>query len=148
MLHRIAPEVSRPGIRPAACDDEYPCRRSARIVIIATCCDNESRFEYPRRAAPEVTDSVDISTQSIVDPAAIGILLTGLLLGVRHGIDWDHIAAITDITSSATSAGHRRSPHTQSSIETLTGDHHDHGGHTRGAGPTTPDRAQRRWRRR
>jgi len=26
---------------------------------------------------------------------------TALLLGLRHGIDWDHIAAITDITSSA-----------------------------------------------
>lgn len=26
---------------------------------------------------------------------------TALLLGLRHGIDWDHIAAITDITSSS-----------------------------------------------
>jgi high-affinity nickel-transport protein len=31
--------------------------------------------------------------------AGIGVLITGLLLGVRHGFDWDHIAAITDITS-------------------------------------------------
>jgi high-affinity nickel-transport protein len=31
--------------------------------------------------------------------AGLGILVTGLLLGVRHGFDWDHIAAITDITS-------------------------------------------------
>lgn len=40
-------------------------------------------------------------------PAAAGFALmtTGLLLGFRHGIDWDHIAAITDITST-TSAGH------------------------------------------
>jgi cytochrome c biogenesis protein CcdA len=29
----------------------------------------------------------------------LGVLATGLLLGIRHGIDWDHIAAITDITS-------------------------------------------------
>jgi len=29
-----------------------------------------------------------------------GVLLTALGLGFRHGIDWDHIAAITDITSS------------------------------------------------
>src|SRR5439155_9049560 len=27
------------------------------------------------------------------------LLLTTFLLGLRHGIDWDHIAAITDITS-------------------------------------------------
>jgi len=31
---------------------------------------------------------------------------TILLLGLRHGIDWDHIAAITDITSST--SDHRR----------------------------------------
>src|SRR5439155_20973288 len=29
-----------------------------------------------------------------------GVLLTALWLGFQHGIDWDHIAAITDITSS------------------------------------------------
>jgi high-affinity nickel-transport protein len=29
-----------------------------------------------------------------------GILLTAFWLGFQHGIDWDHIAAITDITSS------------------------------------------------
>jgi len=34
----------------------------------------------------------------------LGLLLTALLLGLRHGIDWDHIAAITDITST-TAAG-------------------------------------------
>ena len=31
----------------------------------------------------------------------VGILAAALALGVRHGIDWDHIAAITDITSTA-----------------------------------------------
>ena len=30
----------------------------------------------------------------------IGIVVSGFLFGFRHGIDWDHIAAITDITSS------------------------------------------------
>jgi high-affinity nickel permease len=29
-----------------------------------------------------------------------GIVLTALWLGFQHGVDWDHIAAITDITSS------------------------------------------------
>ena len=30
----------------------------------------------------------------------IGVLVSAFLFGFRHGIDWDHIAAITDITSS------------------------------------------------
>ncbi len=30
----------------------------------------------------------------------IGVLISAFLFGFRHGIDWDHIAAITDITSS------------------------------------------------
>src|ERR671913_1267672 len=34
----------------------------------------------------------------------LGILFTGLLLGFRHGFDWDHIAAITDITSTTAAA--------------------------------------------
>ncbi|HUQ77626.1 MAG TPA: hypothetical protein VM427_01970 [Patescibacteria group bacterium] len=58
--------------------------------------------------------------------AGLGILVTGLLLGIRHGFDWDHIAAITDITSTSATTeagarGHAREhevvPH-----------HHDHGG--------------------
>lgn len=34
---------------------------------------------------------------------SIGLLLTALGLGLRHGIDWDHIAAIADLSSSASS---------------------------------------------
>ncbi len=30
----------------------------------------------------------------------VGLLITAFWFGFRHGIDWDHIAAITDITSS------------------------------------------------
>ena len=30
----------------------------------------------------------------------LGVLVSAFLFGFRHGIDWDHIAAITDITSS------------------------------------------------
>src|SRR4029079_14099452 len=61
-------------------------------------------------------------------PAAdLGILLTGLLLGVRHGIDWDHIAAITDITSTTAPAGMAEAAHTDQH-RTVSGDHHDHGG--------------------
>jgi len=31
----------------------------------------------------------------------IGVAVTAFGLGLRHGIDWDHLAAITDLTSSA-----------------------------------------------
>jgi high-affinity nickel-transport protein len=34
----------------------------------------------------------------------IALLGTALTLGIRHGIDWDHIAAITDIASTTTTA--------------------------------------------
>ncbi len=34
---------------------------------------------------------------------SIGIIGAAIALGFRHGIDWDHIAAITDITSTTTS---------------------------------------------
>ena len=37
----------------------------------------------------------------------IGILGGALALGIRHGVDWDHIAAITDITSTTASADER-----------------------------------------
>lgn len=36
---------------------------------------------------------------------SIGVVAAALALGIRHGIDWDHIAAITDITST-TAATH------------------------------------------
>jgi high-affinity nickel-transport protein len=36
----------------------------------------------------------------------VGLLVAALLLGLRHGIDWDHIAAITDIA--ATQKSERR----------------------------------------
>lgn len=29
----------------------------------------------------------------------LGLIVAALLLGMRHGVDWDHIAAITDITA-------------------------------------------------
>ncbi|HLF71254.1 MAG TPA: hypothetical protein VI759_03805 [Dehalococcoidia bacterium] len=33
----------------------------------------------------------------------VGVFAAALALGIRHGIDWDHIAAITDITSTTSS---------------------------------------------
>lgn len=38
-----------------------------------------------------------------------GIFAAALALGIRHGIDWDHIAAITDITSAAATLGEEES---------------------------------------
>ncbi len=35
---------------------------------------------------------------------SVGVLAAALALGIRHGIDWDHIAAITDITSTTAAA--------------------------------------------
>jgi hypothetical protein len=51
---------------------------------------------------------VSVGTPLLVDAAAhvvgkgfrFGLLISAFLFGFRHGIDWDHIAAITDITSS------------------------------------------------
>jgi high-affinity nickel-transport protein len=42
---------------------------------------------------------------------AVALLVTALVLGLRHGIDWDHIAAITDITSSTDVAEHAEEHH-------------------------------------
>jgi hypothetical protein len=38
----------------------------------------------------------------------VGLYGAALALGIRHGIDWDHIAAITDITSAASSVSDER----------------------------------------
>lgn len=38
-----------------------------------------------------------------VEGVTIGLIWAAFVLGLRHGIDWDHIAAITDITGSQTS---------------------------------------------
>jgi high-affinity nickel-transport protein len=58
---------------------------------------------------------------------SLGLLVTALLLGFRHGIDWDHIAAITDITSTtaASAAGDARHAIDHRSV---LGHSHEHGG--------------------
>jgi len=35
---------------------------------------------------------------------ALGLIATALTLGFRHGFDWDHLAAITDVTSTTATA--------------------------------------------
>ncbi len=42
---------------------------------------------------------------TFLDLASPLLLLTGLIAGIRHGIDWDHIAAISDITSTQNKVG-------------------------------------------
>jgi hypothetical protein len=75
--------------------------------------------------------------------AGIGVLLTGLLLGIRHGIDWDHIAAITDITSTTAAATAAEAAHAQEH-QTDEAHQHGHGGTTElqvhGGSPATRPR--------
>ena len=79
-------------------------------------------------------------------PQAVGLLITALLLGVRHGIDWDHIAAITDITSTTGTADAGTAAHHEQhrALAEVTDWHrHDHGGpselhaHDQGPGAAT-----------
>jgi hypothetical protein len=62
-------------------------------------------------------------------PAGVGVLATGFVLGIRHGIDWDHIAAITDITSTTAAAGIAEAAH-EAQHQSVSGPHHGHGGAT------------------
>ncbi|MBA2718867.1 MAG: hypothetical protein H0U52_06465 [Chloroflexi bacterium] len=61
-----------------------------------------------------------------VTGAGIGVLVTGLLLGVRHGFDWDHIAAITDITSTTATTESGNREHAQD--HAVAPHQHEHGG--------------------
>ena len=72
---------------------------------------------------------LDLIAQIDATPAGIGVLVTGLLLGIRHGIDWDHIAAITDITSTAAATSAAEAGHAQQH-RSVEGHEHGHGGTT------------------
>lgn len=63
------------------------------------------------------------------DPGALGLLLTAFTLGLRHGLDWDHIAAITDITSTSGVADEAERAH-QSEHQAAIEHDHAHGGAT------------------
>src|SRR2546423_8142793 len=41
-----------------------------------------------------------VATGGVLDAFHVGLVLAGFGFGFRHGIDWDPIAALTDITSS------------------------------------------------
>src|SRR5919204_85430 len=51
----------------------------------------------PARRCPPM-ELAQVATQA----SGATLLGAALALGMRHGIDWDHIAAITDITSTTT----------------------------------------------
>jgi high-affinity nickel permease len=61
------------------------------------------------------------------DLGLIGLLLTALTLGLRHGVDWDHIAAITDITSTTGAAQAAEMEHEREHRQAA-GHEHEHGG--------------------
>jgi len=62
-----------------------------------------------------------------VEGGVLALLITALVLGFRHGIDWDHLAAITDITSTsgATDAAELEHEQEHSAVDHH---HHAHGG--------------------
>ncbi len=62
---------------------------------------------------------------AVATAGGIGLLWTGLLLGIRHGFDWDHIAAITDITSTTAAADAGTQAHEL--VHERAGRDHDHG---------------------
>src|SRR5215208_1763949 len=54
----------------------------------------------------------------MADPGILSLAGLGIALGLRHGIDWDHLAAITDITSATVTTDEttRESPDALSSL--------------------------------
>lgn len=62
----------------------------------------------------------------IASGGTLSLLVTALVLGLRHGLDWDHIAAITDITSTTAASESAEAGHAE---HHLAGDPaHPHGG--------------------
>jgi high-affinity nickel-transport protein len=64
-----------------------------------------------------------------MDGGALGLIATAVTLGFRHGFDWDHLAAITDVTSTTATAEAAESDHEAvHERATATGHAHVHGG--------------------
>jgi high-affinity nickel permease len=59
--------------------------------------------------------------------AALGLIGTALALGIRHGFDWDHLAAITDVTSTTATAEHAELHH-ETEHAAASPHQHAHGG--------------------
>lgn len=68
----------------------------------------------------------------MADAGALGLITTALVLGFRHGFDWDHLAAITDVTSTTATADAAEIQHEavhEHAAEHRITHHHEHGGH-------------------
>src|SRR6185312_11857522 len=72
---------------------------SGPATVVATGCDSD-HHAWVVAFPPELTPFVAAAE----DAGAIGLIATALALGFRHGFDWDHLAAITDVTSTTTTA--------------------------------------------
>jgi cytochrome c biogenesis protein CcdA len=90
---------------------------------IATRCSYfPSQQQEPRLTVPDL--ALVASFAAVAIGSGLGILITGLLLGFRHGFDWDHLAAITDITSTSAAADAGTELH----VAVPHGHDHAHGG--------------------
>jgi high-affinity nickel-transport protein len=81
---------------------------------------------------PEITSVAPILAAGADQAAgAIGLITTALVLGIRHGFDWDHLAAITDVTSTTSTADAAEIDHElvhEHTAEHHIEHHHEHGG--------------------
>ena len=67
----------------------------------------------------------------MADAGALGLITTALVLGIRHGFDWDHLAAITDVTSTTATADAAELDHEavhEHAAEHALAHQHGHGG--------------------
>jgi high-affinity nickel-transport protein len=86
----------------------------------------------------------------MADAGTLGLIATALVLGIRHGFDWDHLAAITDVTSTTATADAAELEH--EAVHEHTAEHdveheHGHGGReeivAHDAAPGAADHAHR-----
>jgi high-affinity nickel permease len=93
---------------------------------VATRCDNghdPGVVAFTPELAPLIAAAENVG--------AIGLITTALVLGFRHGFDWDHLAAITDVTSTTATADAAELDH--EAVHEHTAEHdqaheHAHGG--------------------
>ena len=67
----------------------------------------------------------------MADAGTLGLITTALVLGIRHGFDWDHLAAITDVTSTTATADAAELEHDAAHEHTAqhhVAHEHEHGG--------------------
>src|SRR5262249_17017940 len=102
------------GARPAA-----GLATAAAVEVVATRCDKP--HHRPVLPIGSLFDAESVG--------ALGLIGTALVLGVRHGFDWDHLAAITDVTSTTATADHAELDH-EADHAGPAAHEHSHGGAT------------------